>query len=60
MAERTYDPSFAVKVKPNHEGACQFVRWHHFFEGCTVPGCRVSRVSREWIESMLRISVPPP
>lgn len=54
MDERTYDPAFAVPVKPNHEGECQFVRFHLYLERCAVPGCPVGRISRDWIASMRR------
>jgi hypothetical protein len=54
MDERLYDPTFAKQPEPNHEGECQFVRFHRYLEGCSLPGCRVGRVSREWIESMKR------
>jgi hypothetical protein len=49
---RTYDPSFGVPPKPNHEGECQFVRFHRYLERCSLPGCPCGRISRDWIASM--------
>lgn len=54
MDEKTYDPVFARKPVPNHEGECQFVRTSRLFEGCSLPGCPVGRYSRDWINGLKR------
>jgi hypothetical protein len=55
QVEKKYDPSFAIPPKPNHEGECQYVRFHRMLERCSLPGCPCGRISREWIDGMLFI-----
>jgi hypothetical protein len=55
QVERKYDPRFAITPKPNHDGECQFVRFNRYCEKCKLPGCPVGRISRDWMDSMLRM-----
>jgi hypothetical protein len=50
-----YDPAFAVRPVPNHDGECQYKRFHRYLERCTLPGCPCGRVSRKWLSEMQRL-----
>jgi hypothetical protein len=58
MSTSNYDPVFSKRATPSHGGECQFVRVSRLFEACELPGCKVGRYSREWLENLKRAVQP--
>jgi hypothetical protein len=50
MNERTYDPGFIVKDPGDHEHV--WVRTTRYVEECKVRGCKLGRMSREFLDGM--------